>query len=178
MTPRLLLPLALSACADQTPAWALQHGTLDTLDGAIDGYQVWEVYRDKWTRKRGERHHLCAVVQTLEGEEVTTLPGCVGCARSFAVRTELLETDCAAAPGGLDGVTHFSFGPVPNELQADEPHPGATLGWYVSFDGEAVEPMGFAWNAALDEGEQPEQTGFVDGERFVFWPAWAWDLGQ
>ena len=176
LAPLWLAPAA--GCAGDSPRWAVQHGTVDIGTDGIVGYQVWEMFSKRWGKKRSERQHICAQVQEMVGEAGASLPGCVGCAASYTIQTDLLEHDCAAPAAGLDGVTHFAFGPVPSELQGDEPHPGDTFGWYASFDGAALEPMGFAWNAALDEGDPPDDTGLIAGERFVFWPGWAWDLGE
>ncbi len=178
--PLLALVLGVG-CKGDAPAWLMQHGTVDLSADGIAGYQVWEVFSKPWARKRSAKQHICAHVQTLQGAEDGDLDGCSGCTVTYAIRTEALESDCAGAAAelaGIDAVTHFAFGPVADELKGQEPYPGDSLGWYASFDGRTLEPMGFAWNAALDDGDPPLRAGLVEGERFVFWPAFAWDVAS
>ena len=175
-----ILGLATMGCGKaKDPAWALQHGTLEVqADGAV-GYQVWEFFSKRWRKKRDEKFHICSRVQDLTAPAADPIDGCDDCEVFYSVRAEELETDCdsdAATKAGFGAMTHMAFGPLPSEFDGDDPYPGSSLGWYQSWDGQTVELMGYAWNEVLDEGEDPAVEGWSEGERFVLWPAYAWEL--
>ena len=175
--------LGLGACgpADE-PAWAFQHGSLVVSDSgeAIEGFQVWEMYAQRWRKKKKEKFHICARVQTVQGEQTSDLEGCAGCLATFVIETEELESDCGKGQGGAEdgftGMGHFAFGALPKELRDSAPYPGQTMAWYVSWDTRNAELLGYAWNERLDMGEMVSDAGWVAGESYVLWPAYAWEL--
>lgn len=175
--------LALSGCAtSDTPRWALQHASVTMApDGAsISGYQTWEFYREGWEEGRDQEDHLCARVQSIEGDAEPTLPsGCPGCIASFSLTLAELQTDCAgdeADDPSYAGVTLYAIGSVDNSVTELDPYPGDSMGWYVAWSTEDVDPIGFAYNDALDAGEEPEAAGLVAGLTYTLWPAFVWDL--
>jgi hypothetical protein len=72
----------------------------------------------------------------------------------------------------------IAIGPVDETLAALDPHADRSLGWYASFDGEKLEPYGFAWDSALDTGEDAGPPGWNPGQTYTLWPAYAWDLSS
>lgn len=175
-----LLPLLLPACGgQQQPAWAVQHATLDVESDGISGYQLWELFAKKWKKKQDDKHHLCALVQTVDGTLTTDLDGCLGCEASYAVTVDELETDCDptwVAGETFEGVRAFAFGEVPPEEADLDPYPGHSLGWYQSWDGQTAEFIGFAWHEALGTASDPGIQGWSPGERYVLEPVYAWEL--
>ena len=161
-------------------AWALQHGSVDAARDGISGYQVWEFYGRKWAKKRDEKHHLCARVQEISGTpEALQLEGCDDCDLVFRMDLAELETDCGAdlaSAAGYGGLTHFAFGPLPGDLDGEDPHPGDSFAWYQSWDGETAQLLGWAYDERLDRGDDPAGEGWTVGGRYVLWPAYAWEL--
>ncbi len=175
--------LLLCACSTSAaPRWALQHAsvTVSADGGSISGYQTWEFYGEKWEEGRDQEDHLCARVQSLEGSAEPSLPtGCPGCIASFSLSLAELESDCTgeeATDPSYAGVTLYAIGSVDNAVSAIDPFPGESMGWYVAWSTEEVDALGFAYNGALDEGEEPEAAGWVEGLRYTLWPAFVWDL--
>ena len=170
--------LIITGCGDQgaLPFWAFQHASVQSVDGVLTGFQVWEFYGERWKRKQKEKHHQCALVQSIVGES-DVLEGCEDCDAVFAIELATVETDCGAGvnPTDFEGITHFGFGEVPQAISADNPYPAASLGWFISWDEDAVDDQGYAWNALVEEGPDFE-TGWVEGEEFVLWSAYAWQL--
>ena len=184
MRRSLALLLSVPACGspDQTPAWALQHATVDVSDdgSSLDGYQIWEFYTAAWAKSQDGADHVCSRVQSLVGTSESHLPdGCPGCVASYAIALVELETDCDGDEGTADtyaGTTRYAIGAVANGLADDDPHPGTSQGWFGGWGGTSVEALGFAWNAALDQGESPTADGWVGGETYTLEPGFAWDL--
>ena len=181
---RRWLPLAsllLGACAEKAgpSSWAVHHAAAEATPGGLRGYQTWEFFTEDWSGDREADTHVCARVQALAGVEAAPLSGCTECDVTVAVRADEVSTDCEGEEGtkaGFGSMTHFAIGPLPEQLEGDAPYPGETLGWYLSWDGVIIEPYGFVWNEALDRGEPVLVTGWDEGARYVFWPAYAWDL--
>lgn len=178
--PLGLLAAALVGCGGGAePRWAVQHATVDVTASGLDGYQVWELFGRKWKKKQAEKHHLCGLVQQVQGSLGADFDGCPGCVASYALLVEELETDCDpawVAGGTFDGVRGFAIGDVPGEHAGADPYPGQSLGWYLSWDGSSAEFMGFAWSEALEAGTGPVAPGWTPGERYVLEPAFAWEL--
>lgn len=176
----ILASLGLVGCAsDETPAWAVQHGFIEVGQASVSGYQIWEIFERRWRKDQDDKHHLCAIVQTFEGRLVQDLDGCTSCEASYELDIELLESDCApgiAGTGAYDGVWGYAIGGIPASEAAADPHPGSSLGWYLSWDGQTSEFMGFAWPEALGTPEDQGVRGWVPGERYVLEPAYAWQL--
>lgn len=175
--------LLLAACAPaDVPAWALQHASVTVSpDGAtISGTQTWEFYSARWEEGRDQDDHICARAQTITGEALASLPdGCPGCIGAFSMMVEELDTDCTgevATDPSYAGTTLYAIGSVDRSVESLDPYPGDSMGWFVAWSTEDVEPLGFAYNDALDAGEEPEAPGWVVGLTYVLWPAFVWDL--
>lgn len=173
--------VASAGCGGDAPAYVVQHAEVDVnVDGSLSGYQTWEFYAAGWKRKRSADDHICARVQALDGQVAANLAGCEGCVAAYALTFEEVDTDCDTSLAGqasYAAVTHFAIGDVPDEITGEDPYPGRSLGWYQSFDGATVEPMGFAWNDLLGGGaEGGVPPGWSTDTGYVLWPAWAWEL--
>ncbi|RME20924.1 MAG: hypothetical protein D6798_19300 [Deltaproteobacteria bacterium] len=155
--------------------WAVQHATVDVSSSGVSGYQVWEIFDRRWDDRQNSRHHLCAVVQQVEGGLVADFEGCDGCEASYELEVDLLETDCPADtvdPSVFSGVRGYGFGEVPSELRDADPDPGRSVGWYVSWDGQQAEALGFA----TPEDDTVDATGWQVDTRYELVPAVAWEL--
>ena len=179
----LVMSCALAGCSDKTtPAWALQHGTVDVdADaGDISGYQVWEFFSEKWEKEGDERFHLCTRVQTITGFEESAMPGaCDDCVASYSVAVEDLESDCL---GDLStdqdylGLSRLAVGAVPAALADSDPYPQESLAWYAGWEEGSVALMGFAYDEALTLDEPTTDEQWASGPRYVLEPAWVWSL--
>ncbi|MCB9777792.1 MAG: hypothetical protein H6742_04450 [Alphaproteobacteria bacterium] len=157
----------------------MQHGTVDVSAEGIEGYQVWELYEKRWQKSQDEKHHVCAVVQQVEGELVSDLDGCLACDAAYRITLTPLESDCDPAVAddpGLAGMTHYAFGEVDQDHAGSDPYPGRSVGWYVGWDGESAELMGFAFDEELEHVDGQPQSGWGPGARYVLDPAYAWEL--
>jgi hypothetical protein len=183
---RLLSALTLTAalasgCSEklEPSSWSVQHASALVDADGMSGYQTWEFFNEDWGDDKAEDDHVCARVQAIVGVETHSLEGCVDCVATWSVRTEEVDTDCAGEEGtklGYASVATFAVGPLPDDLAADAPYGEDTLGWYLGWDGQSVDAFGYVWNERLDQGEPLLVSGLSPGERYVFWPAYAWDL--
>ena len=173
--PVVLLPLFI-ACGGQGDAafWGFQHASVTVSGDDLEGYQIWELYAERWQRKQKEKHHICSLVQTLTGTATEpVLEGCLDCEAVYAVSVDFLETDCdedIASRADLAGMTRLAIGAVSDELEVDSPQPGVSLGWYQSFDNTTATPHGYAW-----QDPEPVEAVWTDGT-YTLWPAYAWEL--
>lgn len=170
----------LGGCkASDEAAWALQHASVTATADGLTGYQVWEFYGVRWKKKRAEKHHLCARVQSLEGQGVSRgLEGCPDCV-VIAVDVQELESDCdgpEASLPGFSGPMFYAFGEVDTSNADADPHPGTSLGWYSSWDGQVAEPLGWAWPEAIDQPGEEYEPGWVSEQRYTLWPGSVWEL--
>lgn len=178
-----LAALPVGCGGGDTPAWAVQHATLEvTNDGSeIAGYQVWEFYNSHWERSRSQDDHLCARTQSVYGLAEAVLPdGCPGCIASYEVTLSEVQTDCGGVEAGAAtyaGVTRYAIGTVDRAISDDDPYPGDSMGWYVGWGEDPVITLGYAWNEALDAGEPAAAPGWMGGEAYTLSPAFVWDLG-
>lgn len=174
------LLLAVTGCGGEAaPRWAVQHGTLDVGAARVEGYQVWEFFGRKWRSKHDEKHHICSLVQQVDGDLSADLDGCPGCVASYDLALTELETDCAPdvlAAGSFGEQRAMAVGEVSSEIASDDPYPGRSLGWYVSWDGAQAQAMGFALHEDLGGMNDPQVVGWAPGERYVLDPAFAWEL--
>lgn len=174
------LLLAATGCGGEAaPRWAVQHGTLDVGADGVEGYQVWEFFARKWQSKHDEKHHICTLVQQVDGDLAGDLDGCLGCVASYTVTLTELESDCApevVSGGSYGDMRAMAFGQVADDIAADDPFPGRSLGWYVTWDGQQAQSMGFAWHEDTGERDDPQVVGWAPGERYVLEPAYAWEL--
>jgi len=162
----------LSACSGQggVPAFAVPHGSLSTSPDAVEGYAVWEFFSKRWRRKRADKHHVCAEVHEVAGTAVELDSSCAGCSFMYSLDVLALESDCTTDRSDYGIPAGFAFGDVPRSLASDDPQPGVSYGWYVSWEGEDWEPMGFA----VPENDNVSDWG--DDSRWELNSAWVWDL--
>lgn len=176
----LLLALACKPDAGDPAAWALTYASVEPSATALAGLQVWNLYAVRWDRKQNDRYYLCRVVQEIEGDVLPPLEGCETCRASYSVEITATELDgCTedqVADLVLDGVRAYGIGALPADLQPDIPYPTVELGWYLSFDAEVAEPMGYAYPQALDQGDPTAPSGWQSGEVYSLTPAYAWEL--
>ena len=171
-----MLPLLLLGCApDLTPTWTWDPIWLEgaAVDGA-HGFQTWEMFGPKWTKKQRDRFYICSVLVELDGEASTCdAPDCVF---AWNVSPAVLETDCADAA--------FADEPLFTSLQrialggayaaADAPWPGRTTTSWADY-GSGWEQHGFAYPEAFDWGGagDPAWTG---EDPFLFTPSAAFPV--
>jgi hypothetical protein len=156
----------------------VQHAEVTISDDGISGYQTWEFYSKRWRRNKAEKFHICARVQALEGTLVEPMQGCQDCDAVYEISLAELETDCEYEVGtkkSFSAVSHFGLGPLSGELDEQNTHDEAELGWFISWDSQLLEPMGYAWTVeGEDEGGDTGVSETV--ESMVFWPGYAWKL--
>jgi hypothetical protein len=189
-----LLVGACTACATRpdlsaAPRWAINWAEVTPSASGLEGYQVWEFFVDGWEKEHDESFFKCYIARRLEGEVVRTPEGCEGCTSAYeleflpyvgAGRDASEGVSCNAElqdDARFEGPLSYGVGLLPDDLGGEAPFPGKTSGWYIGWDGRTVEPFGYAYAKALEEGAQPSGPGWVNGETYVLWPAYAWDLG-
>lgn len=176
----LLASGSTSGCGGAaTPRWAVQHGTVDVQSASVDGYQVWEFFSKKWKRKRKEKRHICSLLQQMSGDLVSDLDGCLDCIATYQLTVTDLETDCEAdvvGNGGFGGVRYLAVGAVPDDQAQEDPYPGRSMGWYLSWDGQIADFMGFVYHEDLDLDGTAPVAGWSPSERYVLDPVFAWEL--
>jgi hypothetical protein len=176
----VLLLLAL-ACASDEPAYAVQHLSVVPTASGLTGTQTWEFFDAGWAEDRGAGHFLCARSQTVSAELTAAPEGCTGCLAAYLLTVAELETTCdgdiSTSRSYSDVLVHLGVGEVPEQLLEADPWPGRSFGWYLSYDaGVTVEPYGWAYDEALDHDGELGPAGWVVGEVYTLWPAFAWDL--
>lgn len=170
-----------AGCASDVPSWAVHHASLTPTETGLGGTQTWEFFSPAWARSGDEDAFLCARAQLVTGSVTAALPGCEGCTVAYTLDVAELESDCAAP---LDADTAYAtpraigIGDVPQDLSDLDPYPGRSLGWYLSVDGVAMEPYGFAYDEALDWAGDLGSPGWSSGQTYTLWPAYAWDLRE
>lgn len=176
------LALALAGCAgdDGSPAWAFDPLWLEpTEDGGVYGFQTWEIFSPRWTKRFDERYYLCSVVVELHGTPTQTDADCPACEHAWDVEPSLLEDDCGEAIAGDPGflsLARVAIGEIGADLADGDPHPSRSVGGYADYgDGEWV-PHGWAYPEALDTRGNVVDSDWNDEQAFTFWPAWFWDL--
>ncbi len=174
LRPAIIASLAvLAACkADREPAWALDPIYLEPAGEGVIGFQTWEVFSERWSKRHAGKHYLCAVVVEFNGTPGT----CPDCTFAWDVQTSLVESDCP------DRVTND---PLPLSLRAigvgdlgkseDAPYgTQSSLGW--ADYGFGWEVHGWAHPDALDNGGASSATDWDGAEPFALWPTAAWPL--
>lgn len=170
--------IATGCRGPETPAWTALHGSLRETELGVDGYLVWELFDRKWGRKHSADRHVCARVQSFQGVADPGLAGCDDCT-VWATRSEELDTDCVApwdSDPALAGPTHIGFGPLPDGYAAVGAHGDAAEGWYLSWDGETLDPQGVAHDEARDLPAAVSASRA--GSAWVLTPATAWQVGR
>ncbi|MDP2312469.1 MAG: hypothetical protein Q8P41_06150 [Pseudomonadota bacterium] len=177
----MLLILLAVGCASDAPAWAVHHASIIPTETGLGGTQTWEFFTPAWARSGSEDAFLCGRGQLVTGTVVSALPGCDGCQAAYTLEISELESDCAAP---LDTDTAYAtpramgIGDVPEALADLDPYPGRSLGWYLSVDGVEMEPYGFVYQEALDWAGDLGAPGWITGQTYTLWPAYAWDLRE
>jgi hypothetical protein len=176
----VLLLLAL-ACASDDPAYAVHVLSVVPTATGLTGTQSWEFFDGGWSEDRDDSHFLCTRAQTVEGALIAPPAGCTSCLAAYALVVTELETDCTGDVGTSrsysDALVHIGVGEVPAQLEEADPWPGRSFGWYLSYDqGATVEAYGWAYDEALDYEGALGPAGWVPGEVYTLWPAFAWDL--
>lgn len=169
--------LLLGACGgDDEPAWALQHATVSLdEDGTLSGFQTWELYADKWSRRLNEKHHLCAVVEQISGTPLDE-PRCPGCVDGFTVFTEVADSDCPerwVTQLGLAEEIELLIGDTVDDEALPEEATAPRRGWYQRFGGGEAVTQGHIWS---ESGAPDALPMLVTEERYVLWPTSAWSL--
>ena len=173
------LMVSMGACSSPEPYWAVQHAEVTLTGDTMTGYQTWEFYSKRWRRNKNEKFHICARVQVIEGVATEALAGCRDCDLVYKVTTTELEADCEEGVGegrSFAAATHYGLGPLTEELSEQNTFDDVSHGWWVSWDAQSLEPLGYAWSeesgaAALDSGDLEASS-----EIFVLWPGYAWQL--
>lgn len=172
--------LLLLACASDDVTWAVHHASVIPTATGLGGTQTWEFFTEAWAKDHAAETFRCARAQLLAAEATGALTGCDGCLVTYAVTASELDTTCgepqASDVAYANPITTFAIGDVPDELASDDPYPGRSLGWYVSLDGETLTPYGWAYEEALDWEGRVGGAGWVNGQTYTLWPAFAWDL--
>lgn len=176
-----VLPLLLVGCAAGSATWAVQDGAVTPSESGLVGEQAWSFFAKNWGQAQGDKAFVCARAQALTGAASAPLPGCASCTVAYTLSVTEIESDCEADLADDPSYTlpvAIGIGPVDESLASMDPHEGRSLGWYASFDGENLEPYGFAWDSALDAGEDAGPPGWNPGQSYTLWPAYAWDLSS
>lgn len=166
------------ACSPTAPAWAINHASIVPDATGFAGTQTWEFFSSEWSPEAGDRGYLCARVQRLTGV-LAAAPACDACDKIYSVTVEEIDGDCSgevAEEKGYATPVAMGVGEVADELREDAPHRGRSMGWYFSTDGEEISAFGWAWDEALDRGDDAGPPGLVADRAYTLWPANAWQL--
>lgn len=176
----LILSMACGrGSSDTTPAWAMNEASVVPSASGVEGVQVWTLYSQRWERKLDDRYRICTVLQDLRGTVVASYEGCEHCTAMYELTLDELENDC---PEGtlddlvLDGMVAIGIGDVPADIAEDDPYPGSSLGWFISFNHESAEGHGFAYDEVLETGGAADGARWRSGQTYALSPAYAWEL--
>ncbi len=182
MLPVMIALAGLTGCKDTggPTAWALDYATVtpDASAEAIDGVHTWEFFAEGWEKKQAPEYYQCALVQSLEGALSEIPQDCTGCQYYYSITLLEQDSDCDAGlitDPALAGLRGFGVGLVPEGFSEEDPYPGQSLGWYLSFDDRSASFQGFIFAEGLERGE-PTSPGWSGGETYTLWPAYAWSL--
>ena len=169
------------ACAKGDAVWAVQSASVVPAASGLSGAQAWSFFDARWGKAKSDGAFVCARSQILSGAVTTPLPGCTDCTVAYVLDVEEIGSDCDAALAEDPSYTlpvAMAIGPVDDSLADLDPHPGRSLGWYASFDGESLTPYGLAWDDAFDSGGEPGPPGWNPEQTYTLWSAFAWDLAS
>jgi hypothetical protein len=173
-----MLALLVLGCGTKPgeAAWAFDPIALSP-DGpfAVEGFQTWEVYDERWDgRTEADKHFVCVVVIRFEGAPG---PGCDTCTESWSVTPEVVESDCDDLwlrqqdfPESLRGL-----GIGPADAGEDAPQPGATWEGWID-EGFGWQRHGWAWPKLVEDGGTQARPGWNGEDDFTLWPSTAWSL--
>jgi len=173
----------VSGCGDDEQSgrlWAAQHASVDVDSKGLSGYQVWEFYDAGQESDVDSDHHLCSMLQWVDGL-VEDFPldtaECEACILAVELDISLVSTDCDPAVSelkSLSNLTHFGFGPPVSELSGylgDIPQ--EHIGWYLSWGGSEFVGHGFVWPT---NDEVSSSVMMPVGEGITLWPGYLWRL--
>lgn len=173
-TALLTLPLVVGCASDPGPAeWAVDPIWLDATDtDGIEGVHTWELFGGRWDNGFKQRHYVCGVVVALSGTPVA----CDDC-QAWDIETAWIESDCDDVERerylSLRGL---SLRRATGAEDAQAPWPGQSV-WVEADYGQGLQPYGWGWPAALDQGRASTSDGTFDGsEPFQLRPTQLWDL--
>ncbi len=179
----MTLWILLTACSgtpdDGSPAWALNTATVTPAEDGLTGAHTWSFYSSTWETSQSDDELVCEIVQELTGSVVGAMTGCPSCTATYDVSFVEVVSDCSdglSADPGLEALLGFAFGPVPDNVADDDPHPDVSAGWYLTLDDTVMEGHGFAYPSALDRDEEVSFSGWIVGETYTLSPAYAWQL--
>jgi hypothetical protein len=176
----LLAVAALPACkkTDGEVTWAVNYATVSPEGAGVTGVHVWEFFTEGWEKKRKEDYYSCAVVQSLTGTADAVPAGCEYCQNYYTLELVDQDGDCDASLSSdpaLTGLRGFGVGKVPSEFSDEDPYPGDSMGWFISFDGSTSSFHGFIFDEGLERGDAGA-VGWEEGATYTLWPAYAWAL--
>lgn len=164
----------LPACkADRSPAWAFDPLWVEPVGDGIHGVHTWQLFTDKWQKKRKKRHYVCSVLVEIRGEPADP---CEGCELSWAVQTELLESDCdpdLAQDPLFTSLERVGLGPLTTDPEA--PYPNLTSTGFTDY-GFGWESHGWAYPDDLDADRLPGSATWDGEQTFTFWPTLDWPV--
>ena len=172
--------LLLLGCSDEgAPSWAFQHASVSVdEDGVLRGFQVWELYAARWSKKQKEKHHLCAYIQELFGTPLQS-PDCPDCTGGYRASAVSADTDCATDwRADIDASTaefELLIGASLAEDDVTATLSGPHQGWYQRFGEGEVLPQGHIWS---DSGSSDALPSLVTGELYLLWSTSAWQLTE
>lgn len=176
-----MFSLTLLACSTGAPVWAVHHASLEPSSTGATGTQTWEMFTAEWASNGKAEEFVCARAQLVTGAVIAAPDGCTGCVAAYDLTYSELESDCAA-PTDTDPAfatpVSIGIGDAPADLADLDPWPGRSLGWYVSVDGVTMSAYGFAYPEGLDWAGEVGAPGWVAGQLYTLWPAFAWDLRE
>lgn len=175
----LVCAALLAGCASDEPVWAVHHASFIPTETGLSGTQTWEFFSEAWAESGAPDAFVCARAQLVTGALVAALPGCDGCVAAYDLTVAELESDCTD-----DLATNASFvtpptigiGDVPGDLDALDPYPGRSVGWYLSTDGRELSAYGYGYEETLDWNGEVGAPGWRIDQTYTLWPAFAWDL--
>jgi hypothetical protein len=173
--------IGVAGCAKGDAVWAVQAASVVPGASGMSGTQAWTFFDSRWGKAKDDGAFVCARSQVVRGAVTTPLPGCTDCTVAYDLEVDEIGTDCDSELAEDPSYTlplAMAIGPVDDSLAEIDPHPGRSLGWYASFDGESLTPYGLAWDAAFDSGAEPGPPGWNPEQSYTLWSAFAWDLAS
>ena len=176
----LLFCAAGCKTTDGPAAWALNYATVQADGDTLAGVHVWEFFAEGWEKKQKEDYYKCSFVQSISGTATSPeVEGCVGCTHFYSVVLTAQDGDCdesLSSDPALGGLRGFGLGEIEAGFAEEDPFPGGSVGWYISFDGVTAMFHGFAFPEALERGGSVDPDGWSSGQSYTLWPVYAWAL--
>jgi hypothetical protein len=165
------------------PTWAINWAeVLPSETGLEDSsYHVWEFFVEGWEKKHKEEYFKCSVGQHIIAEPIACPEGAEGCVAAHQWILDPWQSDCddtITLDPSFSGPIQVAVGLLPEDLESDDPYPGWSMGWYLGIGGEPVQPFGYVYDKLLEDGGTPPSIGWLPGQTYILWPAWAWDLQE